>query len=70
MHLAKVGTDATRPITATDVAFRLAPPSMRWAIGSMSFFLTRDAAFATQIAEKLHRLNDERRTATSRFWRQ
>src|SRR5882757_1210393 len=67
MHLAKIGTDVSRPITATDVAFRLAPRinaagRMDMASDVVNLFLTRDTVFASQVAEKLHRLNDERRT--------
>jgi single-stranded-DNA-specific exonuclease len=58
--------DTSRPISATDVGFRLAPrinAAGRMDIASdvVEMFLTRDAAAAKVLAEKLHRLNDERR---------
>ncbi|MFP5233506.1 MAG: single-stranded-DNA-specific exonuclease RecJ [Acidobacteriota bacterium] len=66
MELAQI--DTRRPISATDVAFRLAPrinAAGRMDIASdvVEMFLTRDAATARALAEKLHRLNDERRAA-------
>jgi single-stranded-DNA-specific exonuclease len=64
MELAQI--DTARPISATDVGFRLAPrinAAGRMDIASdvVEMFLTRDAAAAKVLAEKLHRLNDERR---------
>ncbi len=58
--------DTTRPISATDVGFRLAPrinAAGRMDIASdvVEMFLAKDAATARVLAEKLHRLNDERR---------
>ncbi len=66
MELAQI--DTRRPISATDVAFRLAPRinaagRMDVASDVVEMFLTRDAATARTLAEKLHRLNDERRAA-------
>lgn len=60
------GIDTTRPISATDVGFRLAPRlnaagRMEVASDVVELFLTRDPATARTLAEKLHRLNDERR---------
>ena len=64
MELAQM--DTSRPISATDVGFRLAPrinAAGRMDIASdvVEMFLTRDAEAAKLLAEKLHRLNDERR---------
>jgi single-stranded-DNA-specific exonuclease len=64
MELAQI--DTARPISATDVGFRLAPrinAAGRMDIASdvVEMFLTKDAAAARVLAEKLHRLNDERR---------
>jgi single-stranded-DNA-specific exonuclease len=64
MELAQI--DTARPISATDVGFRLAPrinAAGRMDIASdvVEMFLTRDAEVARVLAEKLHRLNDERR---------
>jgi single-stranded-DNA-specific exonuclease len=64
MELAQI--DTSRPISATDVGFRLAPrinAAGRMDIASdvVEMFLTRDGAAARVLAEKLHRLNDERR---------
>ncbi len=64
MELAQI--DTGRPISAMDVAFRLAPrinAAGRMDIASdvVEMFLTRDATTARTLAEKLHRLNDERR---------
>src|SRR5271163_1537132 len=55
-----------RPPTATEVGFRLAPrinAAGRMDIASdvVELFLTKDPARATELAEKLNRLNDERR---------
>ena len=64
MELAQI--DTSRPISATDVGFRLAPrinAAGRMDIASdvVEMFLTRDEGAARALAEKLHRLNDERR---------
>jgi single-stranded-DNA-specific exonuclease len=64
MELAEI--DTSRPISATDVGFRLAPrinAAGRMDIASdvVEMFLTRDGEMAKVLAEKLHRLNDERR---------
>ena len=64
MELAQI--DTARPISATDVGFRLAPrinAAGRMDIASdvVEMFLTRDGELARVLAEKLHRLNDERR---------
>ncbi len=66
MELAQI--DLARPISATDVGFRLAPrinAAGRMDIASdvVEMFLTRDEAVARVLAEKLHRLNDERRAS-------
>lgn len=64
MELAKLTGD--QPLTATSVAFRLAPrinAAGRMDIASdvVEMFLTRSPERGREIAEKLHRLNDERR---------
>ncbi|MES2390497.1 MAG: single-stranded-DNA-specific exonuclease RecJ [Acidobacteriota bacterium] len=64
MELAQIATD--KPISATDVGFRLAPrinAAGRMDIASdvVEMFLTRDAELARGYAEKLHKLNDDRR---------
>ncbi len=64
MELAQIETAI--PISATDVGFRLAPrinAAGRMDIASdvVEMFLSRDPAAARVLAEKLHRLNDERR---------
>jgi single-stranded-DNA-specific exonuclease len=64
MELAQI--DTALPISATDVGFRLAPrinAAGRMDIASdvVEMFLSRDPAAARLLAEKLHRLNDERR---------
>ncbi|QMV20101.1 single-stranded-DNA-specific exonuclease RecJ [Granulicella sp. 5B5] len=66
LELAQI--DTTRPIAAGDVGFRLAPrinAAGRMDIASdvVELFLTRDGELARTLAEKLHRLNDERRAA-------
>ncbi len=66
MELAQI--DATRAISASDVGFRLAPRinaagRMDVAADVVEMFLARDPAVARVLAEKLHRLNDERRAA-------
>ena len=64
MHLARLPLD--RPPTATEVAFRIAPRinaagRMDVASDVVELFLTRDGARACELAEKLDRLNQERR---------
>ena len=64
MELAQI--DTSRAISATDVGFRIAPrinAAGRMDIASdvVEMFLARDPAAARVLAEKLHRLNDERR---------
>jgi len=64
MELAQI--DTKRAISATDVGFRLAPrinAAGRMDIASdvVEMFLSKDAAAGRVLAEKLHRLNDERR---------
>lgn len=64
MELASI--DTTRAIGAMDVGFRLAPRinaagRMDVASDVVEMLLTKDAGLARELAEKLHRLNDERR---------
>lgn len=64
LELAQI--DTTRPISATDIAFRVAPrinAAGRMDIASdvVEMFLAKDVTAARTLAEKLHRLNDERR---------
>ena len=64
------GIDTSRPISTTDVGFRLAPRlnaagRMEVASDVVELFLSRDAALARSLAEKLHRLNDDRRATES-----
>ena len=59
---------ATKPLTGFDIAFRIAPrinAAGRMDIASevIELFCTRDAARATELANKLERLNRERRDA-------
>ncbi|MGC9199251.1 MAG: single-stranded-DNA-specific exonuclease RecJ [Acidobacteriaceae bacterium] len=66
MELAAI--DTCRPISAMDIGFRLAPRinaagRMNVASDVVEMFLTQDAAVARVLAEKLHRLNDERKAA-------
>jgi len=65
MELAQI--DSTRPISASDIGFRLAPrinAAGRMDIASdvVELFLTKDPEQARTLAKKLHRLNDDRRT--------
>jgi single-stranded-DNA-specific exonuclease len=60
-----------RPPTATEVGFRLAPrinAAGRMDIASdvVELFLTKDQSRATELAEKLNRLNDERRATEAK----
>ncbi len=60
------GIDLSRPISTTDVGFRLGPrinAAGRMDIASdvVELFLARDPAVARPLAEKLHALNDDRR---------
>jgi single-stranded-DNA-specific exonuclease len=62
---------ANRPPTATEVGFRLAPrinAAGRMDIASevVELFLTRDAGRASELAEKLNRLNEDRRATEAR----
>ena len=62
---------ANRPPTATEVGFRLAPrinAAGRMDIASdvVELFLTRDAARASELAEKLNRLNEDRRATEAK----
>ncbi len=66
MELAQI--DSSRPISASDIGFRLAPrinAAGRMDIASdvVELFLTKDPVLAQTLAEKLHRLNDERRAS-------
>ena len=65
------GIDLSRPITATDVGFRLGPrinAAGRMDIASdvVELFLSRDPEAARLLAEKLHALNDDRRATEAR----
>ncbi|MDW5266468.1 MULTISPECIES: single-stranded-DNA-specific exonuclease RecJ [Acidobacteriaceae] len=62
---------ANRPPTATEVGFRLAPrinAAGRMDIASdvVELFLTRDVELASKLAEKLNRLNEDRRATEAR----
>jgi single-stranded-DNA-specific exonuclease len=74
MQLAELDP-AVRPLTATDVAFRLAPRinaagRMDVASDVIDLFTTRDPLRAGQLAEKLDRLNGERRQAEAAVLRE
>ena len=65
------GIDLSRPVSASDVGFRIGPrinAAGRMDIASdvVDLFLTRDPALARTLAEKLHRLNDDRRATEAR----
>ncbi len=65
------GIDLSRPISATDVGFRIGPrinAAGRMDIASdvVELFLARDPAIARHLAEKLHALNDDRRATDAR----
>ncbi len=69
MQIAEI--PAQRVPTATEVGFRLAPrinAAGRMDIASdvVELFLTRDTVRATELAEKLNRLNDDRRATEAR----
>ena len=69
------GIDISRPISATDVGFRLAPRlnaagRMEVASDVVELFLSRDPAAARALAEKLHRLNDDRRNTEANALRE
>ena len=69
------GIDISRPISATDVGFRLAPRlnaagRMEVASDVVDLFLSRDVAVARALAEKLHRLNDDRRATEANALRE
>jgi len=73
MQLAQI--DITRGISASDVGFRLAPrinAAGRMDIASdvVEMFLAKDSEVATVLAEKLHRLNDERRATEAEALRE
>ena len=73
MDLAKI--DTTRPISSTDVGFRLAPrinAAGRMDIASdvVEMFLSKDPAHAQSLAEKLHALNDDRRATEAEALRE
>jgi len=73
MELAQI--DASRAISASDVGFRLAPrinAAGRMDIASdvVEMFLEKDPAAARLLAEKLHRLNDERRASEAEALRE
>lgn len=60
------GIDLSRPVSAMDVGFRIGPRinaagRMDIAADVVDLFLTRDLQQARALAEKLHRLNDDRR---------
>ncbi len=64
LELAQI--DTARPISSTDIAFRVAPrinAAGRMDIASdvVELFLAKDPSAARILAEKLHRLNDDRR---------
>lgn len=70
MELADIefGPGVERPISATDVGFRLAPRinaagRMDVATDVVELFLTRDPELARGLASKLHQLNDDRRAS-------
>lgn len=69
------GIDISHPISATDVGFRLAPRlnaagRMEVASDVVELFLSRDPAAARALAEKLHRLNDDRRATEANALRE
>ena len=65
------GIDLSRPVSASDVGFRIGPrinAAGRMDIASdvVDMFLTRDPVMARTLAEKLHQLNEDRRTSEAR----
>ncbi len=69
------GVDLSRPISATDVGFRIGPRinaagRMDVASDVVELFLTRDPAQARSLAEKLHSLNEDRRATEARALRE
>ncbi len=69
MQVAQIPAD--RPPTTVEVGFRIAPrinAAGRMDIASevVELFLTKDPARATELAEKLNRLNDERRATEAK----
>ena len=73
MELAQI--DTSRAISAMDIGFRLAPrinAAGRMDIASdvVEMFLEKDPAVARLLAEKLHRLNDERRATEAEALRE
>lgn len=69
MQVAQIPAD--RPPTATEVGFRIAPRinaagRMDVASDVVELFLTRDPERASELAEKLNRLNDDRRATEAR----
>jgi single-stranded-DNA-specific exonuclease len=74
MQVAKLNP-AQRPLTATDLAFRIAPRinaagRMDVASDVVELFTTRDAARAGELADKLDRLNSERQQAEAKMLEQ
>jgi len=73
MELAQI--DIAKPISAMDIGFRLAPrinAAGRMDIASdvVEMFLEKDPAAARVLAEKLHRLNDDRRATEAEALRE
>ena len=73
MELAQI--DIAKPISAMDIGFRLAPrinAAGRMDIASdvVEMFLEKDPAAARLLAEKLHRLNDDRRATEAEALRE
>ena len=69
MQVAQIPSD--RPPTATEVGFRLAPrinAAGRMDVASevVELFLTRDSGRASELAEKLNRLNEDRRATEAK----
>ena len=69
------GIDLSRPVSASDVGFRIGPrinAAGRMDIASdvVDLFLTRDPEQARGLAEKLHRLNDDRRATEARAFQE
>jgi single-stranded-DNA-specific exonuclease len=73
MELAQI--DPEHPVSATDVGFRIAPRinaagRMDVATDVVEMFLARDPALARSLAEKLHRLNEDRRAVEAEALRE